>query len=179
MSFHKKSKNTINDALYTELFTPLFKYIYFRTKDYNLATDLTQSSFLKYLKQAQNPVNREHRFRLLFTIARNLLIDHWRAEGRHKLESLEDMELYVIKSDDPTPDKIFEKNEDVILIKKILKLLSDIEEDIVTMRITSEMSYREIGKSLDVTPENARKIYSRALSKIKRSFEENKTLYNL
>ena len=179
MSFHKNSKNTTDDELYTELFTPLFKYVYFRTKDYNLATDLTQSSFLKYLNQAQKPINIEHKLRLLFTITRNLLIDHWRTEGRHKSESLEDTELYVIKSDDPMPDEIFEKNEDVILIKKILHSLSDIEEEIVTMRITSEMSYKEIGNLMNVTSENARKIYSRSLSKIKKSLEEDKTLYNL
>lgn len=177
MSFHKDSKNITDDELYTELFTPLFKYVYFRTKDYNLATDLTQSSFLKFLKQDQKPVNREHSLRLLFTIARNLLIDHWRTKGRHKLESLEN--TLDIKSDDPTPDKIFEENEDVIIIKKILHLLSKVEEEIVTMRITSEISYKEIGELLDITPENARKIYSRALGKIKKSVEGNKSLYSL
>ena len=177
MSFHKDSKNITDEKLYTELFMPLFKYVYFRTKDYNLATDLTQSAFLKFLKLDQKPVNWGHSLRLMFTIVRNLLIDHWRTEARHKVESLEEVK-FQIKSEEATPDKIFAENEDVALIKNLLQSLTDTEEEIVTMRITSEISYREIGEVLDLTSENARKIYSRALNKIKKLVLENKDIYN-
>jgi RNA polymerase sigma-70 factor (ECF subfamily) len=178
MPFHRDPNNITDDELYNELFTPLFKYVYFRVKDYDLATDLTQSSFLKFLTQEKKPVTKDHSLRLLFTISRNLLIDHWRTEGRHKTESIEGTN-FEVPSNEPNPEKVFENNEDVKLIKKLMNLLSEIEVEIVTLRMTNDMDYKDIGELLNIQSVNARQIYSRALHKIQKSLEENNILNNI
>ena len=65
-----------DEALYNEFFTPLFRYLFFRTKDYNIANDLAQTSFLKFLRQDKKALEKEYAVKLLFTIARNTLIDY-------------------------------------------------------------------------------------------------------
>jgi RNA polymerase sigma-70 factor (ECF subfamily) len=171
-----KNNGYTDEELYRDLFTPLFKYAYFRTRDYDLASDLAQSAFLKFMLQDKKPGDKEHGLRLLFTITRTLLIDHFRAEARHRIESLGEAELEMA-SEAPGPEEIFERGEDVALAKKLLALLSPAEEEIVSLRISSELPYEDIAVLVGTSNENARQIYSRALAKIKRSLEENNIQY--
>ena len=65
----EQNKAVDNEQLYRELFTPVFRYVFFRTRDRDLASDLTQSSFLKYMlqkkktnrKTARTPSDLYHR----------------------------------------------------------------------------------------------------------------------
>ncbi len=171
-------QDTINDeVLYTEYFTPVFRYFSLRTKNYDTATDLTSSTFLKFLKQENKGTDRNHSIRLLFTIARTQIIDHWRYKKRHRNESLEESEEDY-KSNDSDPQESFENQEDINLVRTVLDSLEDQEKEIVTLRITSIMTYEDIGQSLGITSDNARQIYSRSLKKIKKLLEEKNINYD-
>lgn len=158
------------DALYSELFTPLFRYAYFRTKNYDIACDLTQSSFLKFMLQENRPKTKEHSKRLLYTIARTLLIDHYRTNSKKHTESIDEGE-FDIPSDSPNPTQIFETNENVELVKNVLKNLNEREAEIVTLRISGDITFEEIAKIVNVSGDNARQIYKRSLQKIGKLLE--------
>lgn len=171
-----KNSDYTDEELYRDLFTPLFKYAYFRTRDYDLASDLAQSAFLKFMLQEKKPGDKEHGLRLLFTITRTLLIDHFRAEARHRIENFGEVGP-EIESEMPGPAEEFQRKEDVALVEKLLRLLSETEAEVVLLRISSDMNYADIALATGLSNENARQIYSRALAKIKRSLEENNIQY--
>lgn len=153
-----------NETLYNEFFTPLFRYIFFRTKDHEIANDLTQTSFLKFLQNNPNLSSREHASRLLYTIARNTLIDYWRVENKKSYIDIEEIE--------DLPSDILNQEDEIILqqdkefINDILKDLSEIERDIVSMRLSGEEDYKTIASVLGISVSNARKIYSRIIRKL-------------
>lgn len=163
-------------ALYEEYFTPLFRYVFFRTKDTNLAKDITQNVFLKFLNQGYVEREKDHNIKLLFTIARTTLIDHYRKKSTNLEESMGEREDNL-ESFEPGPDVIYESKEKVLLIRESFKELSDIEEDIVLLRITTNTSYKQISEINNITEENARKIYSRALQKIEEYLKRKNISY--
>lgn len=169
------SASESHDELYRELFTPLFRYFMFRTRDYNLATDLVQTVFLKFLQSDYRERQTEHNTRSLFTIARNTLIDHWRVNGRRVEISLEESGIESV-SEIPTPLEEFRTSEDVLTVQEALSTLSDLEQDIVMLRIATELDYKDIAELVDESSENTRQIYSRALKKLK-VYLENKNIY--
>lgn len=165
-----------NDELYNELFTPLFRYFSFRTKNYDTSVDLAQTTFVKFLTQEKQPDDKDHSTKLLFTIARNLLIDHYRKKSTRNTGSLEEIDI-DIRDTKSNPEKDFENKEDVELVKNLLKDLSEIEKEIITLRMSTELQYTDIGKILSLSSENTRQIYSRALRKIKQKIEKENITY--
>lgn len=153
------------DTLYLELFAPLFRYLLFRTKDYDTANDLTQTSFLKFFKQENKPKDKEHAIKQIYTIARNTLIDYYRVENKKRYES--EIEIENIKDDNLNQEERAIINEDIKFVKELLAEMDDREQEIITMRLTLDMDYKNIAEKLKMNIENIRKIYSRALQKIK------------
>ncbi|MDQ5953224.1 MAG: hypothetical protein QG551_452 [Patescibacteria group bacterium] len=164
------------DGLYREFFTPLFRYFFFRTKNNETSKDLTQSVFLKFLNQGYKEREKEHNVKLLFTIARTSLIDFYRKSSRRLEESLDAKERDV-PSSDPDPEIIFESKEKVSLVQDVLKTLSESEEEIVVLRMTTDMSYKEMAKVLELKEDNIRQIYSRALKKMKDYMDDKQISY--
>jgi RNA polymerase sigma-70 factor (ECF subfamily) len=159
------------ETLYRELFTPIFRYLFLRTKDRDVASDLAQSVFLKYLLQEKKPETKEHSLRLLYTIGRTMLIDYWRKKGRRIETSLEDG--WEIEDDSPNPLEIAIAEEERNEVRVLLSQLSTVEQDVVSLRITSDMGYEEIASIMNTSVVNARKIYSRAIQKVGALLQQN------
>ena len=158
------------DALYRELFTPLFRYVFFRTRDYDLACDLTQTSFLKFLSHDHADLSPEHAQKRLFVIARNALIDHWRAAPTLRTEVRDDLDTFSTAVVDAETALI--TADDQRFVQELLAGLSEREAEIVSMRLADDVSYATIAAVLDLAEANVRQIYSRALSKLRARVEE-------
>jgi len=167
-----QNKSNANEELYRELFTPLFRYVFFRTRDYELASDLTQSAFLKFLLQAEMPRTKEHSMKLLFTITRTLLIDHWRVSSKRMDQSIEESDIDP-PSELPDPQKLAIMNEVSSDMQKLLDHLGELEREVVLLRTTSNMDYKDISELLGISSDNARQMYSRSLRTIRKLIEEN------
>ena len=57
-----------------------------------------------------------------------------------------------------------------------MKILDDREEEIVMLRISTELDYEHVGEIMGENVSNVRQIYSRALKKIK-AYLEDKNIY--
>lgn len=154
-----------DEALYRELFTPLFRYVFFRTHDHEVADDLTQAVFLKYLLQKEKPEEREHAHRLLFTIARTTVIDHYRTKGRRVTVSIDTAPEIPAETLDPEAEAI--RREECQFARAALGTLPADEAEIVALRLSGDVSYETIAHITGVEVANARQIYSRALKKLK------------
>ena len=63
--------------------TKLFRYLMFRCGDYEVARDILQESFTRHYQYSRNSTDASPA--LLFTIARNTLVDYQRHENKSAL----------------------------------------------------------------------------------------------
>lgn len=159
-----EGERAFTEQLYRDCFTPLFRFLFARTNDEDVAADLTQQCFLKFMKQEHVPLEALHAKNLLYVIAKTTLIDHWRKSGRELLVDMNELDVEDGNIPNPIEDEV--TRECVDGVRAVILTLSDREQDVVLMRNNDEMEYSEIANALGIDVANARKIYSRALQKI-------------
>ena len=118
-----------------EQYDKIYRYCYFKMYDDQIAQDITQETFLRFYKQGLN-LGSDKELPYLYTIAKNLCINHFR---RRTTESLEEITEEVI--DDPTEDLI----SNLTLRMTISKLPED-EQELIFLRYVNEVSITTICK---------------------------------
>ena len=118
-----------------EQYDKIYRYCYFKMYDDQIAQDITQETFLRFCKQGLN-LGSDKELPYLYTIAKNLCIDHFR---KRTVESLEEITEEVI--DDPTEDLI----SNLTLRMTISKLPED-EQELIFLRYVNEVSITTICK---------------------------------
>ena len=118
-----------------EQYDKIYRYCYFKMYDDQIAQEITQETFLRFYKQGLN-LGSDKELPYLYTIAKNLCIDHFR---RRTTESLEEITEEVI--DDPTEDLI----SNLTLRMTISKLPED-EQELIFLRYVNEISITAICK---------------------------------
>ena len=118
-----------------EQYDKIYRYCYFKMYDDQIAQDITQETFLRFCKQGLN-LGSDKELPYLYTIAKNLCIDHFR---KRTVESLEEITEEVI--DDPTEDLI----SNLTLRMTISKLPED-EQELIFLRYVNEISVTAICK---------------------------------
>lgn len=68
-----------------EQYDKIYRYCYFRLRSRQMAEDITQETFLRYLEKYQGNT-AEQALRCLYTIARNLCVDEYRRRSRERLQ---------------------------------------------------------------------------------------------
>lgn len=143
----------------------VYRFVYFKVSDQERAQDLTDEIFLKifdYLKDGQEIKD----FRaVIFRIARNLVIDHYRSKERAHLPLNEYAEQNLPDNTD------LEKETDTKLklnqLEEAVKKLPEHYQEIIVLRFIDGLSFKEISKLTDKTEENCRMISHRGLTKLK------------
>ena len=118
-----------------EQYDKIYRYCYFKMYDDQIAQEITQETFLRFCKQGLN-LGSDKELPYLYTIAKNLCIDHFR---KRTVESLEEITEEVI--DDPTENLI----SNLTLRMTISKLPSD-ERELIFLRYVNEISIATICK---------------------------------
>ena len=91
----QKIKSSDNEAFKTIFFkyqSVLFNFIYYKTNDYNLSQDVVQETYMRALSHWRRQGKPSIPLAWLKTVARNILISHYR---RIKLDSLEELGVEV------------------------------------------------------------------------------------
>lgn len=71
------------EAFYRATYRPLWSYVFRMVTDTDLASDLVQDSFVRYLRDEPRSQSDSARRSYLFTIATNLVKDSWRRGKVH------------------------------------------------------------------------------------------------
>ena len=132
----------------------IYKYIYFKVNNKTRAEDLTQETFLRFMKSECNEPER-----YLYTIAGNLCIDEYR---RIKPVFTEDEDITQVE--EGFEDKILEKQ----VLANALKVLSDEDREMIVLRFVNEEPIGEIAKLYGIS----RFAISRRLNKAKNRLKE-------
>lgn len=158
--------------LYNLYFTPVWRYVYLRTKNRGEADDLAQTIFLKVYKSLPRYRNTDAApLSYFFTVARNTIIDHWRKKSHGVIYSDEAVNHASDTQADPN-DKVKQK-EDQEMITKALGTLTEDQEEAIVLRFMSGLSTKEISDVTGKREDAIRQLQSRALKVLRTYFKDN------
>ena len=118
-----------------EQYDKIYRYCYFKLYDTQLAQDITQETFLRFYRQGLT-LDNDKELPYLYTIAKNLCIDHFRKNSVERVE-----EMAEDATHDPTEGWI----NDLTLRMTISKLQDD-ERELIFLRYVNEISIATICK---------------------------------
>jgi RNA polymerase sigma factor (sigma-70 family) len=157
-------------AFYEQYLPKIFKYVSYRVTDRFLAEDITSIIFEKALtKFNQYDAEKAAISTWIFRIARNTLIDHFRAGGREPTVPLDEAINAPVK--DPTPEEAAINSEECRRLKRCIARLSAPEQEIVALKFSAEMTNRQIAGMLGLSESNVGVILYRAVRKMRKDFE--------
>lgn len=133
----------------------LFGFILSKVKDRQLAEDIFQEMFFKAIVTLKKGrYNEEGKFLpWIMRIARNLVIDHFRASAKVRTTSgTETFDIFDIIADkSETAFELKEKQETAKVLQKLLTNLPPDQLEVVRMRIFLDMSFKEIAEETNVS----------------------------
>jgi RNA polymerase sigma-70 factor (ECF subfamily) len=158
------------EELYRTYFDIVYRYIRSISQDGSLAEEVTQETFFKALKKADQ-FRGDCDVRVwLCQIAKNTLYDHLKKQkkqllGDEKLEKAESAGGELLE------EKLAQRSQ-AMEIHKVLHRLSEPYKEVFSLRTFGELTFREIGMLFGKSENWARVTYYRARVKIREELEQ-------
>lgn len=152
------------EKIYEEYFEAINKYLNCLTHNKDIAEELTQETFYKAVQKINTYKGDCEISAWLCRIARNLWYDQCRKNK--KITNIEEKELLKIESSEQTESNIISQEEKMELYKK-MQNIDEKSREVIYLRITGELSFKEIGIILNKTENWARVTFYRAKNKLK------------
>ena len=153
--------------LYEKYHEQIFRYIYQRMDDKEMAFDVTSQVFFKAIKNLDKYEFRGVPFgSWLYRIAKSELYQTFRDKTAKRAINIETVQLATFMD-------VFEDEENERNNKRLLKAIDSLREtdvQLIEMRFFEQRPYREIGEMLSITENNAKVKTFRALDKLKQEF---------
>ena len=156
--------------LYEKYHEQIFRYIYQRMDDKELAFDVTSQVFLKAMNNLHKYEYRGVPFgSWLYRIAKSELYQAFRDRSSKRAINIETVHLATFMD-------VFEDEENEMNKKRLLKAISELKESdiqLIEMRFFEQRAFKEMGEILAITENNAKVKTFRALDKLKQLFNQN------
>jgi RNA polymerase sigma factor (sigma-70 family) len=153
------------NELYLRFAGKLYGYFISRLKSEDSAKDLLQEFFQRmHVKRGLY----DPRFRAeswIFTMAHNLLMSHFRKEGRNTVELKENAGRH---DSEDSSEAIFRK------IERAIETLPPEQKNIMKLRYFNDASYRELASKSGKTESNLRKILSRGIQNLRKVLKNDR-----
>lgn len=163
----KKGDKDAYGEIYNLFLKTIFRFIYFSVRNWELAEDLTQTTFFKAWRALASFSLSGGSFRAyLFAIARNLVIDYSRSKKELPLETIEN---YPSKED---PEEDFIKSEAKRVVWQALRDLPKEEEHLIVLRFFEQLRYKEIARVSGKSEGAVRVSIHRILKKLKKDLQD-------
>jgi RNA polymerase sigma-70 factor, ECF subfamily len=125
---------------YDEFVNAIFRHIYFRIFNRDLAKDLTQEVFTRTWQYLSNGKEVNNLKSFLYKVANNLVIDEYR---KRKEISLDAMQAKGFDVENHDAEKIVRDVENNHILRAVRKLSKD-HREIIVMRFVNDLSIKEI-----------------------------------
>lgn len=150
------------EKIYEEYFEIVNKYLFCLTHNNDISEELTQETFYRAVKNI-NSFKGDCKISVwLCQIAKNLWYNEFK---RNKKITSSFDEILEIQSTENVENKIILNEEKVLLYKKIQKL-DEKTRDVMHLRLSGELSFKEIGIILNKTENWARVTFYRGKKKL-------------
>lgn len=149
--------------IYEEYFETVNKYLFCLTHDNDISEELTQETFYKAVQKIDTYKGKCKMSVWLCQIAKHL----WYDQCRKKQKTIDVEEnLFDVQSLESTESQVISSEEKISLYKKMQKL-DEKTREVIYLRITGELSFKEIATILDKTENWARITFYRGKNKLK------------
>jgi RNA polymerase sigma-70 factor (ECF subfamily) len=157
------------EALVRRYNVPLFNFICHCLGDYDLASDIAQQVFLQlYLSMPTLHTSKPLKA-WLFQVARNRCLDELRRKRVMHFSELEasndedDLSpLAIMPDQQPLPDEIAEQHDLQHALREAIDALPPKFRSVVLLRYAGQLSFSEIGKTLNMPEATAKTYFQRA-----------------
>ena len=159
---------------YDDFADDLYRFAYFKLGSEEEAKDLVSVIFLKTWNYIQtNSLKDSKTLRaLLYKIARNAIIDHYRDKGLSSSISLEDApQALKVPDDSQNQEDLIDQKADLELIREKLMLLKDEYREVIIWRFIEDLSMDEIANITGKKKGNIRVLLHRAITALKELLE--------
>ena len=151
------------EKIYKENFETVNKYLFCLTKNWDLAEELTEETFYRAVENIGKFKGESKISTYLCQIAKNLYYDALR---KNKKIVNTEYNLLELESKESTEEKVILNDEKITLYKNLQKL-DEKTREVIYLKITGELSFKEIGDILNKTENWARVTFYRGKQKLK------------
>lgn len=157
------------EAIYTQYFSSVYKYVFSLCRNDTVAEEITQEAFYKAMEHIDQFDGKCKLYVWLCQIAKNTLYTY--AKKQKRIVSESDLDLSSL------PDTSFESTlidkEIAWEIHKLLHKLDEPHKEVFSLRVFGELSFSQIGELFGKTDSWARLIFYRAKKALRRDLDEN------
>lgn len=159
--------------VYDQYVDAIYRFVVYKVSHKPEAEDITSEVFLKtwaYIREGNHVQNIRA---LLFRIARNLVIDYYRANKNQTHIAYEELADVLVADTDDANEQIYQKEVQEFL-EKGLNTLKDEYRDILLLRYVEGLSLSEIAHVMDRTNGACRVLLHRAVSVFKKNYRDGR-----
>ena len=158
-------------ALLARYERPLVRYSWSILGDLEAARDVVQETFIRLCRRwetdGSDPSGDAHTEAWLFTVTRNLSIDHQRKQSR--IIYLPQTEERM--AEEPGPGAALEQREEQDSLFGLLDQLSENQREVVRLKFQNDLSYKEIADITNLTVTNVGFLLHTGLKKLRALLE--------
>ena len=151
------------EQIYKQYFETVNKYLFCLTHNNDISEELTQETFYKAVKKIDTYKGECKISVWLCQIAKHIWYDY--CKKNEKVIQVEE-ELLKTREEDTTEQKVISNDEKMLLYKK-MQALDEKTREVIYLRITGELSFKEIGIILNKTENWARVTFYRGKNQLK------------
>jgi len=133
----------------------VFAFILSKIKNYNLAHDVFQDTFIKVINSLKRgKYNEEGKFvPWIMRIAHNLVIDHFRRQKKTRsIAPTDDFNIFdVISNEEKNAEENMITDQITSDVRKLIEELPEDQKEVLKMRYYRDMSFKEIAEITDVS----------------------------
>lgn len=152
------------DQIYKEHFKTVYKYLLCLTHDSETSEELTQETFLKAIKNIDKFEKQSKMSTWLCSIAKNLWYDELR---KKKIKEVSTEELFELEDKSANLEEKSISNENKLNLYKRIQNLDKQTREVFYLKITGDLTFKEIGEILNKTENWARVTFYRGKLKLK------------
>lgn len=161
-------KNAFNQ-LYSQLYTPLYRFVMSRTHNQEKTLDICQETFIKWYQSLETYEVKIKPLSYLMMISMRLIIND--SKKKTTVELPENAEEYIPDESESIEELLDFKGE-IDKIQQLFEYLNEDQKNVLSMRYIADADTETIAEALDKTIVNIRQIESRALKKIRELYKE-------
>lgn len=176
MQMYAKGDAMAFEVLYKKHKDSLYRFVLNQIKKTDTAEDIFQDIWAKLIKNRHQYKAHKNKARFktwLFTLARNTVIDYYRAQGRTKdwQEQFELDEIGIPASDIKEPEQAFEQNVLAEHLLDAIHALPELQREAFLLKEEAGLSLKDIATATRTTPETVKSRLRYAYQKLRIQLE--------
>ena len=156
------------EAIYTEYFQDVYRYVYSLCRSEALAEELTQEAFYKAMQHMDKFDGSCRLYVWLCQIAKNTYFTYLKRQKRYAPAD----EATLTVSPEPGMEQVLQDQETAQKLHELLHQLQEPYKEVFSLRVFGELPFSQIGALFGKTDSWARLIFYRAKKELRRGLDE-------